>query len=201
MLALPFSSSSERKWRANARNATLETLYGVQFIWFIQLIWRNHPVILHHRRSTTVSLDKNPRNTRGSHHLFNDKEKLQRTSGGMGRNLYPSFLPYLYPSLPSSNGSRDISVTRDKTGLWTQMNITYDDFCPAESGRNLAALFVALSVTSLGVQILCRRTFIKQSPCIRQSVFKFSRFFPSNYCNFHSYQPCNFHITYQLNIV
>ena len=90
MLVLLFSSSSERKGRANARNATLETLYGVQFIWFTQLIQRNHPVILHHRRSTTVSLDKNPRNTLWSHHLFNDKETLQGTSGGMGRNLYPS---------------------------------------------------------------------------------------------------------------
>ena len=51
--------------------------------------------------------------------------------------------------LPSSNGSRDVSVTRDKTGLWTQMNITYDDVCPAESGRNLAALFVSLSKSQL----------------------------------------------------
>ena len=40
--------------------------------------------------------------------------------------------------LPSSNGSRDVSVT-----------ITYDDVCPAESGRTLAALFVALSKSQL----------------------------------------------------
>ena len=43
--------------RANARNVSLETLYGGQFASSTQLIKANYLVTLPHRRSTTVSLE------------------------------------------------------------------------------------------------------------------------------------------------
>ena len=46
--------------RANARNVSFETFYGGQFRLSTQLIILNYPIILSHRRSTTVSLETYP---------------------------------------------------------------------------------------------------------------------------------------------
>ena len=43
--------------KAKARNVRFETLYGGQFTLLTQLIILNNPVILSHRRSTTISLE------------------------------------------------------------------------------------------------------------------------------------------------
>ena len=50
--------------RANARNVivSLKTLHDGQFTFSTQLITLNYPVILSHRRSTTVSLETYPLN-------------------------------------------------------------------------------------------------------------------------------------------
>ena len=46
--------------RGNARNVSLQTLYGGKFMFSTQLIPLKCPVILSHRRSTTVSLQTYP---------------------------------------------------------------------------------------------------------------------------------------------
>ena len=46
--------------RASARNVSFETFYGGQFRLSTQLIILNYPIILSHRRSTTVSLETYP---------------------------------------------------------------------------------------------------------------------------------------------
>ena len=50
-------------WRANARNVTLLTLYGVQFSLPTPYITLNDPVILSHWRSTTVTLETHTLNS------------------------------------------------------------------------------------------------------------------------------------------
>ena len=46
--------------KASARNVSFVTFYGGQFMLSTQLIILNYPVILSHRRSTTVSLETYP---------------------------------------------------------------------------------------------------------------------------------------------
>ena len=46
--------------RADARNASFETFYGGQFTLSTQFIVQDYPVILSHRRNTTVTLETYP---------------------------------------------------------------------------------------------------------------------------------------------
>ena len=54
----------------NARNVSFETLYGGQFTLLTQLIILNYPVILSHRRITTVSLETYPLRPKKVEHLL-----------------------------------------------------------------------------------------------------------------------------------
>ena len=63
--------SSERK--ADARDVGFETLYGGQFTLSTKWIMLNYPVILFHRRSTTVSVEMYPFTPKFTlESLFND---------------------------------------------------------------------------------------------------------------------------------
>ena len=59
----PQQGSYPDLWRrANARNVSFENLCGDRFTLSTQLVILNYPVILSHRRSTTVSLENDPLN-------------------------------------------------------------------------------------------------------------------------------------------
>ena len=49
----------QTEWqRVNLKTTALETLYGGEIVLSTYLVKRNHPVILSHQRSATVSLEK-----------------------------------------------------------------------------------------------------------------------------------------------
>ena len=67
--------SSVSDWRrADARSVNLQSLWGGQFTFSIQLITLNYPFIISHRRSTTVSLETHALNA----------DKLLKTAGAVG---------------------------------------------------------------------------------------------------------------------